>query len=112
VSLRHLLQVPQRNIAHPQQARAAGIALFPHRFPNLGVRIGPAPAGRGPVQHIAVHMVGPKMFQRTAHRLRNLNRKAGRGIVGQPMILPRLISELRLQKKIRARHHSRAIRRR
>ena len=55
------------------------------------------------MQHVAVDMVRPEMFEGAGHRLGNLNGKAGCGIVGQPVVLPTLISELRLQKKIRAR---------
>jgi hypothetical protein len=61
------------------------------------------------VEYIAVDVVGPEMFERTGHRLRNLNRKARCGIIRQAMVLTRLISEFSLQKKIRARHHSRAV---
>ena len=61
------------------------------------------------MQHVAIYVIGPKMFQRTGQRLRNLHRKRGRRIIGQPTILPRLVSEFSLQKKIAASHHSRAV---
>ncbi len=78
---RHLLKVSQRNIAHSEKTRASGITLFCHRFPAFRVRGGPAVAGGRPVQHKAVHVVSPKMFERTGDRLCNLSRKTGRGII-------------------------------
>src|SRR5580765_7817043 len=54
------------------------------------------------MQHVAVDIVRPEMFEGAGHRLSNLNGKTSCGIVGQPVVLPTLISELRLQKKIRA----------
>ena len=101
--------MPQRNIANSKQTRPPSIALFLHRLPNLGIRIRPVVPRRRPVQHIAVNVISPKMFERTSHRLRDLNRKACRRIVGQPMILPRPVSEFRLQKNIRAGDYTRAI---
>src|SRR5580704_15588553 len=50
------------------------------------------------------------MFERTRQRLAHLNRKAGRRIVRQPVILSPPVSEFGLQKKVVALHHSRAIR--
>ena len=73
MDVHHLLQVPQRNIAHPEQTRAAGIPLPPHRFPDFGVRIAPAVAGGRPVQHVAVDMISPEMFKRTGQRLCDLH---------------------------------------
>ena len=96
----HLLQVLQRNIAYSEQASAAGIALSHHRLPDLCVRIRPTVAGGRSVQHVAIDVVGAEMLERTSHRLRDLNGKIGRGIVGKTMILARTISELSLQKKI------------
>ena len=62
------------------------------------------------MQNIAVHILGSKMFQRTGHRLGDLRRKAGLGIVGQTMILPASIGEFGLQEELRAGGHSSAIR--
>ena len=106
---RHLLQVPPRNITHPKQARASGIALLPHRFPHLSVGSGPVVAGRRAMQDVTVDVVSPQMFERTGHRLRDLNRKAGRGIVGQPVVLTGPVREFRLQEEICARDQARAI---
>src|SRR5579872_619410 len=106
----HLLEMPQGNVAHPEEARAAGVALLYHRSPNLVIRFRPTISGSGTVQHIAVDEVGPKMLKRTSHRLCDLIRKAGRRIVRQPMILPWAIGEFRLQKKICAGYYSRTIR--
>ena len=39
------------------------------------------------MQHVAVDVVCAEMFERTGHRLRNLNGEAGRGIVGQAVVL-------------------------
>src|SRR4029077_14467434 len=49
------------------------------------------------------------MFERTCHRLGDLNRKAGRRIVGKPVVLTGPIGEFCLQKKIGARDNTRAI---
>src|SRR5450631_806250 len=49
------------------------------------------------------------MLERTGQRLSDLNREAGFGIVGKAVILPALVSELGLQKKLGARYDARAI---
>ena len=85
----HLLKMLQRNIAHPEETRAACIALLHHRRPNLAVSFRPTVSGSGTVQNIAVDVVGPKMLERTGHRLRDLIGKVGRRIVRQPVILTR-----------------------
>jgi len=61
------------------------------------------------MQHIAVHVGGPKMFERTGHRLRDLNGETGCGIIRQSVVLTRPIGKFGLQKKIFARHNSSAI---
>src|SRR5208282_459226 len=98
--------MPQRNIAHSQQARAASVALLPHCFPNFTVGIAPAISRGRAVQHEAIDVVGTEMFERTGQRLRNLHRKAGRGIVGKAMVLTGSVCEFRLQKKIGAFDYS------
>ena len=73
VRSRHLLQMPQGNIAHAEKTGPASIALLPHRLPDLAVIIGPTMAGRRPVEYVAVEVGGSEMFERTGHRLRDLN---------------------------------------
>src|SRR5208282_210093 len=63
----HLLQVAQRNIAYAEETGAAGITLFAHRLPGFGVNVGPVMVGGGPVQQVAVDVVGREMFERTGH---------------------------------------------
>ena len=46
------------------------------------------------------------MFERTGHRLCDLNRQRSRGIVGQAVVLTGLIGKFCLQKKIGAGHHA------
>ena len=41
------------------------------------------------MQHVAIDVVRPKMFQRTGQRLRHLHRERGRRIVGKTMVLTR-----------------------
>ena len=84
---RHLLEVPQRNVAHAEETRAAGIALFHHRDPNLGIVGGPAVAGSGPMKNVAVDVVGSEVFERAGHRLGHLSGKFGRSVVRQPVVL-------------------------
>ena len=62
------------------------------------------------MQQIAVDEIGVQIFEGTGKRLGNLRRQAGRRIVRQPMVLTFPVSEFRLQKKIRARYHSGAVR--
>src|SRR5579872_2565562 len=69
---RHLLKMLKRNIADPKETRAASIALLNHGLPDLVVRTGPAVAGSGTVQHEAIDVLSPKMFERTGHGLRRL----------------------------------------
>ncbi len=61
------------------------------------------------MQHETVNIISPQMFQRTRDRLRHLNRKLGRRVVRQPMVLSALVSKFRLQKNIGARYYSRVI---
>ncbi len=70
----HLLKVPEGHVADTEETRVSGIALPDHRFPDGGVRVGPIVAGGRSVQHVAVDVIGPEMFERTGHRLSNLNR--------------------------------------
>lgn len=58
------------------------------------------------MQHVAVDVVGPQMFEGTRYRLRNLRRKVGCGIVRQAVVLSALIREFRLQKKILSSDYS------
>ena len=99
----HLLEMPQRNVAHAKQTRTAGIAFSHHREPRLGIGTAPAIRRCGTVENVAVDVIALQVFQRTGQRLRNLCRKIGRGIVRQPMILTGLVRELRLQENICAR---------
>src|SRR3989442_1513959 len=66
-------------------------------------------AGGGPVQHVAVDVIGPQVLERTGHRLGDLRGKIGRRVVGQPVVLAALVSELRLQEEVRARDHARPV---
>jgi len=61
------------------------------------------------VQHVAFDVIGREMVERIGHRLRNLDGKGGRGIVGKAVVLTGLIGKFCLQKKIVARDHARAI---
>src|SRR5580700_6684836 len=70
VSGNHLLEMPQRNVTHAEETRAAGIALHHHRCPNLAISLGPTVSRSWTMQNVAVHEVGPKMLKRTSHRLR------------------------------------------
>src|SRR5438128_1721275 len=79
---RHLLEVLQGDVAHAEEPRAASVPLLRHRGPDLGVVVGPAVAGRGPVEHVAVDVVGPEVLERAGHRLGDLRRKVGRRVVG------------------------------
>ena len=101
--------MPQGDIAHAQEARAAGVALLHHGRPDFVVLLGPAVAGRGPVQHVAVDVVGVEVLERAPHGLRHLSGKVGGGVVGQPVVLATLVRELRLQEEVRARDDPRAI---
>ena len=92
----HLLEVPQPNVAHAEKSRAAGGALLHHRGPDLGVVLGPAGAGGGTVQHVAVDVVGPEVLERAGQRLGDLRGEVGRGVVGQPVVLAGLVGEFRL----------------
>src|SRR5208282_3882749 len=105
----HLLEMLQGNVAHSKQSRAASIALLPHCFPDFSVGIAPAVSRGRAVQNVTIDMISAEMFERTGHRLRNLDREAGRGIVGKAMVLPGTVSEFCLQKKIGARDYSGAI---
>lgn len=61
------------------------------------------------MQQVAIDVVCAEMFERTGHRLGDLNGEAGFGIVRQPVVLTALVREFRLQKKIVARNHPCAI---
>ena len=105
----HLLQVAQRNIAYTEETGAAGIALLAHRLPDFGVSISPVVVGRGPVQHVAVDVIGREMVERTGHRLHDLSREWRSGIVGQAVVLTGLIGKFCLQKNVVTRDYARAI---
>ncbi len=66
-------------------------------------------AGSGPVQHVAVDVVGAEVLQRAGHGLRDLSGEVGGGVVGQPLVLAALVGELCLQEEVRARDDPRAI---
>ena len=55
------------------------------------------------MQHVAVDVVGSEVLERARDRLGDLRGEIGRGIVGQPVVLARLVGELRLEEEIRAR---------
>src|ERR1700733_6626369 len=59
----HLLKMLQRNITHPEEARAASIALLHHRSPNLAIGVRPTVAGSGTMQNVAVDEIGPQMLE-------------------------------------------------
>ena len=52
------------------------------------------------MEHEAVDVVGPEVLERARERLADLGREIGRGVVGQPVVLPALVRELRLQEEI------------
>src|SRR5258708_6611430 len=83
-------------------------AVRPPRGPHLGIVVGPVTGGGRTVQHVAVDVLGAEMLERAGHRLRDLGREIGRGIVGQPVVLAPLVCELRLQKELGTRDDARA----
>ena len=54
------------------------------------------------MQDVAVDVVGAEMLERAGHRLRDLDRQRRARVVGQPVVLPGLVRELRLQEQILA----------
>ncbi len=106
---RQLLEVAERHVAHTEEPHAPGVALPRHRAPDLAVVGRPPVAGGGAVQHIAVDVVRSQVLERAGHRLRDLGRQVRRGIVGQPVVLSRLVRELRLEEEIFARDDPRAV---
>jgi hypothetical protein len=104
------LKVREGNIAHAESFAATGIALATHGIPDLRVGLGPSVTGGWPMEHIAVNVIGSKMFERTSHGLCDLIGKAGCGIVGETMVLAAPIGELGLKEKVLAFDNAIAIR--
>ena len=63
----------------------------------------------GPVQHVAVDVIGPEVLERAGQRLSDLGGKVGRGVVRQPVVLAALVGELRLEEKVRPRDDTGAV---
>jgi len=102
-----LEQMAQRDVADPEQSRVAGVALANHRRPRLGVLLAPAVAGRRPVEHVAVHVLGSKVLERAGHRLLDLGGQRRGRVVRQAVILTALIREFGLHEHVGARHDPR-----
>jgi len=66
MSGRHLLELAYGNIAHSDKTDSSSLTLFAHRLPDLGISIAPIVGQRGTMQYIAIDIVCPKMFERTA----------------------------------------------
>src|SRR5262249_53389808 len=96
MSVHHLHEVADRDVADAENTRATGIAFFLHRLPDFAVVVAPTVSLGGPVQDEAVDMIGAKVFQRTRHRLRDLLCMGSRRIVWKAMVLSTLIGEFRL----------------
>src|SRR5271169_5563233 len=92
----HLLKVLEGNVAYAKKTGSASVTLVAHCFPDLAVSVAPTQGRCGPMQHIAVDVVGSEMLKRTGQRLSHLKGEAGFRIIGQPMILTILIGEFRL----------------
>src|SRR4030095_15781495 len=65
----------------------------------------------GPVQYVAVDVIGAEVLERAGHRLRHLGGEIGLRIVRKAMILTRQVRVLRLQEQIVAGDDALAIRR-
>jgi len=63
----------------------------------------------GPMQHEAIDVIRPQMFERARHGLSDLRGKIGFRVVRKTMILARLIREFGLEEKVGTRHQTRAI---
>ena len=79
----HLFQMVTRDIAHSEQERASGIALFPHGLPNFSISLAPLIVRERPMQDIAVHIFGRQMIKRTGDRLLHLCARVAAGSYGK-----------------------------
>src|SRR5664279_5042508 len=59
----HLLKMPEGNIAHAKKTGSAGVTLVAHFLPDLTISVAPIQRRCGPMQHIAVDVVGSKMLK-------------------------------------------------
>ena len=106
----HLLELTERDVTHADPARVALVARVQHRLPDFNVGSGPSRRRRWTVQDEAVHVISAEMLERAGQRLRDLERKWRRRIVGKAMVLASERSELCLQEEISARDEAIAIR--
>src|SRR5579864_8205837 len=64
----HLLQMLKGDIAYAQLVCTPCVALLGHGLPDLGINFSPAITGSRSMQHEAVNVLSPKMFERTGQR--------------------------------------------
>lgn len=95
-----LRELPDIHVGHADEPRPAGSVQALHRLPGFPVVGAQAMSDRWPVENVRVEAVGTEVLQRPGERLLDLRRERRARVVGQAVVLPAEVGELRLEEDV------------